>query len=189
MVNSDAFKYKNKIINNTYNVDSTHVPPGGDNRVPNPDYRANLSGKKSIELAIPLTYLGNFWRALNIPLISCEVSLELKWEKNCVITSIQREINLDGRNTEASTGATLAIDDCKLYVPVVTLSKDDEIKLLTNLKSGFKTEIIWNKYRSQSTTEAVNNNLNILINPTFTNVNKYRINIDHKRLQKQLIII
>ena len=45
-------------------------------------------------------------------------------------------------------------------------------KLLTNLKSGFKREIIWNKYRSQMTTEAVNNNLNILIDPTFTNVNR-----------------
>ena len=68
--------------------------------------------------------------------------------------------------------ATLAINDCKLYVPAVTLSKDDEIKLLTNLKSGFKREIIWNKYRSEMTTEAVNNNLNILIDPTFTNVNR-----------------
>ena len=65
----------------------------------------------------------------------------------------------------------LTINDCKLYVPAATLS-DDEIKLLTNLKSGFKREIIWNKYRSQMTTEAVNNNLNILIDPTFTNVNR-----------------
>ena len=100
------------------------------------------------------------------------MSLELKWNKNCIITSIQRELNLDGGNTEASTGATLAIKDCKLYIPVVTLSKDDEIKLLTNLKSGFKRKIIWNKYRSQMTTEEANNNLNILIGPTFTNVNR-----------------
>ena len=100
------------------------------------------------------------------------MSLKLKWNKNCIITSIQREINLDGGNTEASMGATLAINDCKLYVPVVTLSKDDEIKLLTNLKSGFKREIIWNKYRSQMTTEPINNNLNILVDSTFTNVNR-----------------
>ena len=71
-----------------------------------------------------------------------------------------------------TTGATLAINNCKLYVPVVTLSEDDEIKLLTNLKSGFKREIIWNKYRSQMATEAINNNLNILMDPTFTNVNR-----------------
>ena len=101
------------------------------------------------------------------------MSLELKWNKNCVITSQQIGENLDGENTAAPTNATLAINDCKLYIPAVTLSKDDEIKLLTtNLKSGFTREIEWNKYRSQITTEAINNNLNILIDPTFTNVNR-----------------
>ena len=83
-----------------------------------------------------------------MPLISCEVYLELKWDKNCIITSQEIGINLDGGNTAAPKGATLAINDCKLYIPVVTLSKDDEIKLLTNLKSGFTREIEWNKYRS-----------------------------------------
>ena len=95
----------------------------------------------------------------------------MKWNKTCVIASQQIGVNLDGGNTAAPTGARLTINDCKLYIPVVTLSKDDEIKLLTNLKSGFTREIIWNKYRSQMTTEAINNNLNILIDPTFTNVN------------------
>ena len=105
-------------------------------------------------------------------MISCEIPLELKWNKKCVITSQQIGVNLDGANTAAATNVTLSINDCKLYIPVVTLSKDDEIKLLTNLKSGFTREIIWNKYRSQMTTEAANNNLNILIDPTFTNVNR-----------------
>ena len=85
---SKAFKYKNKLIGNMYNVDSTIVPAAVGARVANPDYDTNNSGKKSIELAIPLKYLGNFWRTLNIPLISCEVSLELKWNKNCIITSV-----------------------------------------------------------------------------------------------------
>ena len=67
VVNSEAFKYKNKITGNTYNVDA-----GTD------EYDANKNSTQTIELAIPLKYLGNFWRALNIPLISCEVSLELK---------------------------------------------------------------------------------------------------------------
>ena len=172
VVNSNTFKYKDKIIENTSGDDSTMPDPAGGARIANPNYDANRSGKSDVELAIPLKYLGNFWRALNIPLINCEVSLELKWNKNCVITSQQIGINLDGRNTAAPTGATLAINYCKLYVPVVTLSKDDEIKLLTNLKSGFKREIIWNKYISQMSTEAIDNNLNILINPTFTNVNR-----------------
>ena len=161
VVNSNTFKYKNKIIGNTYNVNA-----GMDG------YDVNKNGTQEVELAIPLKYLGNFWRALNIPLISCEVSLELKWDKNCLINSLEQRDIGGGNRDNAPTGAALAINDCKLYVPAVTLSKDDEIKLLTNLKSGFKREIIWNKYRSQMTTEAVNNNLNILIDPTFTNVNR-----------------
>ena len=158
---SNTFKYKNKIIGNTYNVNV-----GADG------YDVNTNGTQEVELAIPLKYLGNFWRALNIPLISCEVPLELKWDKNCIITSLEQRDVGGGNRDNASTGATLPINDCKLYVPAVTLSKDDEIKLLTNLKSGFKREIIRNKYRSQMTTEAVNNNLKILIDPTFTNVNR-----------------
>ena len=161
VVNSNTFKYKNKIIGNTYDVDAGAQ-----------GYDVNKNGTQEVELAIPLKYLGNFWRALNIPLISCEVSLELKWDKNCVITSLEQRDIGGGNRDNTPTGATLAINDCKLYVPTVTLSNDDEIKLLTNLKSGFKREIIWNKYRSQMTTEAVNNNLNILIDPTFTNVNR-----------------
>ena len=161
VVNSEAFNYKNKIIGNTYNVNAD-----------DDGYDLNKNGTQEVELDIPLKYLGNFWRALNIPLINCEVSLELKWNKNCVITSLEQRDIGGGKRDNAPTGATLAINDCKLYVPEVTLSKDDEIKLLTNLKSGLKKEIIWNKYRSQMTTEAVNNNLNILIDPTFTNVNK-----------------
>ena len=164
VVNSEAFKYKNKITGNTYNVNA-----GADG------YDVNKNGTQKVELAIPLKYLGNFWRALNIPLISCEVSLELKWNKNFVITSLERRQVDAGPpvvRDNAPTGATLAINDCELYVPVVTLSNVDEIKLLTNLKSGFKREIIWNKYRSQMSTEEANNNLNILIDPIFTNVNR-----------------
>ena len=161
VVNSNTFKYKNKITGNTYDVDAGAQ-----------DYDVNKNGTQEVELAIPLKYLGNFWRALNIPLISCEVSLELKWDKNCVITSLEQRDIGGGNRDNSPTGATLTINDCKLYVPAVTLSKDDEIKLLTTLKSGFKREIIWNKYRSQMTAEAVNNNLNILIDPTFTNVNR-----------------
>ena len=177
VVNSNSFEYKNKIIGNTYNIDATipNLDPAtaaANPRVENPNYDVNKEGTKTIKLAIPLKYLDDFWRALNMPLISCEVSLELKWNKNCVITSLgRRQVEARPRNNEP-TGAPLEIDKCKLYVPVVTLSKDDEIKLLPNLKSGFKRDIIWNKYRLQMTTEAVNNNLNILIDPTFTNVNR-----------------
>ena len=127
VINSNTFKYKNKIAGNTYNVNAGAQ-----------GYHVNKNDTQEVELAIPLKYLGNFWRALNISLISCEVSLELKWDKNCVITSLEKRDIGGGNRDNAPTGATLAINDCKLYVPEVTLSKDDEIKLLTNLKSGFK---------------------------------------------------
>ena len=68
--------------------------------------------------------------------------------------------------------ATFQITDTKLYVPVVTLSKENDIKLLEQLKSGFKRTIKWNKYRSQMTIQPQNNNFNYLIDPTFTNVNR-----------------
>ena len=69
------------------------------------------------------------------------------------------------------TGLEFQIKDTKLYVPVVTLSKENDIKLLEKLKSGFKKTIKWNKYRSQMTIQNNNNNLNYLIDPTFTSVN------------------
>ena len=174
VINSNTFRYKNKIIGNTYNVNAGAQ-----------GYDLNKNGTQEVELAIPLKYLGNFRRALNIPLISCEVFLELKWDKNCVITSLEQRDIRGGNRDNAPTGATLAINDCKLYVPAVTLSNDDETKLLTNLKSGFKREIIWNKYRSQMGTEAVNNNLNILIDPTFTNVNRLFVLAYHNADDRQ----
>ena len=74
----------------------------------------NKNGTQEVELAIPLKYLGNFRRALNIPLISCEVSLELKWNKNCIITSLEQRDIGGGNRDNAPTGATLAITDSKL---------------------------------------------------------------------------
>ena len=70
------------------------------------------------------------------------------------------------------TGLQFQIKDTKLYVPVVTLSKESDIKLLEKLKSRFKRTIKWNKYRSQMTIQNNNNNLNYLIDPTFTNANR-----------------
>ena len=85
---------------------------------------------------VPLKYLSNFWRTLEMPLINCEVNLILTWSSTCVITD--------------STGAgTFKIDDIELYVPVVILSTQENTKLLQQLKSGFKRVINWNKYLSK----------------------------------------
>ena len=82
--------------------------------------------------------------------------------------------NAQGNNPAIVPPAELEfkITDTKLYVPVVSLSKENDIKLLEKLKSGFKRTIKWNKYRSKMTIQPQNNNLNCLIDPTFTNVKR-----------------
>ena len=98
VVHSNTFKYKNKITGNTYNVAEGAAGHNG-----------NREGKQEVELAIPLKYLGNFWRALKIALISCELFLDLKWNQNCVITSLeQRQVDAGPPVVNGTTtGATL----------------------------------------------------------------------------------
>ena len=76
VVESKSFKYKTSITGNTYEL----APDA-------PGYDPAKEGTKETEIAVPLKYLGNFWRSLDMPLINCEVSLTLIWDKNCVITS------------------------------------------------------------------------------------------------------
>ena len=77
---------------------------------------------------VSLKYLSNFWRTLGMPLINCEINLILTWSKKCVIAS----------NTAVNQGTTFAITDTKFYVPIVTLSTQDNAKLLQQLKSGLQ---------------------------------------------------
>ena len=119
------------------------------------DYRANFMEdgvthnnllKNDVKVVVPVKHLSNFWRSLNIPIINSEVELILTWIKNCVlIDKWTREANYDAdpnvykiNNPE---NAIFEIKDTKLYVPVVTLSKEDNIKHLGQLKSGFKRTI------------------------------------------------
>ena len=101
----------------------------------------------------------------------------MTWFKNCVLTEkLTREANYDADpdvyEIDNPENAIFEIKDTKLYVPVVTLSKENDVKLLEQLKSGFQQTIKWNKYRSQRSIPPLNNNLNYLIDPTFTNVNR-----------------
>ena len=114
-----------------------------------------------------------------MPLINCEVSLTLTWSENCVLTDITTQTaraaqgdNPARERIDAPTNATFKITDTKLYVPVVTLSTENDKKLLEQLRTGFKRTIKWNKYRSEMTNQTKNNNLNYLIDPTFTKVNR-----------------
>ena len=101
----------------------------------------------------------------------------MTWFKNCLlIDKSTREANYDTDpnvyEIDSPEDATFKITDIKLFVLVVALSKENDIKLLEQLKTGFKRTIKWNKYRSQMTIQPQNNNLNYLIDPTFTNVNR-----------------
>ena len=109
--------------------------------------------EKDVEIMVPLKYLNNFWRTLEIPLINCEVNLILTWPN--------------------STGAgTFEIRDTKLHVPVVTLSTQDNTKLLEQLNSGFKRTDSWNKYLSKPELLRQDPNLNHLVVPSFKGVNR-----------------
>ena len=74
-----------------------------------------------------------------MPLINCEINLILTWSTNCVFVS----------TSVINQNATFEITDTKLYVPVVTLSTQDNFKLLQQLNSGFKRVINWNRYISK----------------------------------------
>ena len=102
LARSESFKYNVKITGKTLNNGNT----------------------RDVEIIVPLKYLSNFWRTLEMPLINCEVNLILTWSKDCVITNSTSE-------------GKFAITETKLYVPVVTLSTKDNEKLLQQLKSGF----------------------------------------------------
>ena len=85
-------------------------------------------GKKDVEKMVPLKYLSNFWRTSEMSVSSCEISLQLKWSKKRIIVA----------GTENNQNPSFQINDTKLYVPVVTLSTQENIKLLKQLESVFK---------------------------------------------------
>ena len=123
---------RDEIINN---ADVTN-----DENAPSFKHKASLIGntenngrKNGVKIAVPLKYLRNFWRSLEMPLINCEVELSIKWYERCLLT--------------AATTATFEITDAKVYVPVVTLSIEDNSKFSKLLKEGFKRPIYWNEYK------------------------------------------
>ena len=111
---TDSFNFKTKITGQTNNDGETN----------------------GVEIMVPLKYLSNFWRTLEMALINCEVELILTWSADCVIIS----------TNVANQNPAFTITETHLYVPVVTLSTQDNPKLLPQLKSGFKRTISWNKY-------------------------------------------
>ena len=121
----------------------------------------NNGRRDVVEIMVPLKYLSNFWKILEMSLINCEVNLILTSADCAVIyTNVANHIT------------TFAITEGTLYVPVVTLSTKDDATLLTQLKSGFKRAISWNKYPSKPEWIAQNPNLNRLVEPGFQGANR-----------------
>ena len=119
---------------------TNNVDVANDDNAPSFKHKASLTGnteangtKTGVKIAVPLKYLSNFWRSLEMPLINCKVELSLKWYERCLLT--------------AATTAAFKITDAKLYVPIITLSIKDNSKLSKLLNEGFKRPIFWNEYK------------------------------------------
>ena len=124
-------------------------------------FKTKITGKTSDadNKKISLKYLSKFWRTLEMPLINCEINLILTSSEDCVISSAAGETKFK-------------VADTKLYVSVVSLSTQDNAKLLEQLKSGFKRTINWNKYQPKISPERQNLYLDFLIDPSFQGVNR-----------------
>ena len=127
--NSTSFKYK---VNLLGNIDAA-----------NPD-NARV-GRLNVKIVVPLKYLSNFFRSLQMPLINCKIKLNLTWKKECVLS------------TDADD-AIFIINDTKLYVPVVTLSKEDSKDFIEQQNKGFQRSIYWNEYKTKRQTGDANAN-------------------------------
>ena len=97
-----------------------------------------------MKIAVPLKYLSKFRRSLKMPLINCLIHLELNWTKDSVISAI--------------ADTTFKITNTKLYVPIITLSSKDNVKLVKLLEEGFKRPVYWNEYQTKIETRNLDNN-------------------------------
>ena len=108
--NAPSFKYKASIIGNV----------------------ENKGTKYGVKIAVPLKYLSNFWRPLEMLLMNCKIEFSLKWIEKGLLT--------------VANIAIFKITDAKLYVPIVTLSAEDNATHSTLISKRFKRTVYWNKY-------------------------------------------
>ena len=119
--NSPSFKYKLSLL-------EIPVAAGAGNNA-----HALLSNAK---IVVPLKYLSNICRSLEMPLINCKIHLELSWRNDCVMSNI-------------AVATTFKVTSTKLYVPIVTSSTKDNVNLRKQLNEGFKRSVYWNEYKSK----------------------------------------
>ena len=139
--NSSSFKYKINLLG-----DPVHA--GG-------------IARRNVKVVVPLNYLSNFFRSLQIPLINCKIKLNLTRKKECVLS------------TDAGA-AVFIINDTKLYIPVVTLSKEDNKDFIQQQNKGFQQSIYWHEYKTKEKDEDGNANVTkyISLDPSFQGVNR-----------------
>ena len=142
---SSSFKYKVSLLGNpvvSYNV-----------------------AKINVKFVVPLKYLSNFFRSLEMPLINCKIKLNLTWKKECVLSN-------DAGND------VFIINDTKMYVPVFTLSKEDNKDFIEQQNKGFQRSIYWNEYKTKEKNETVKDNnpativRDVTLDPSFQDVNR-----------------
>ena len=126
----------------------------------NPDVDGGIA-KRSVKIVVPLKYLSNFFRSLEMPLINCKFKLNLTWKKECILST-------DNGN------AVFIINDKKMFVPVVTLSKEDNKDFIEQQNKGFQRSVYWNEYKTKGVTENAdaNNFKYISLDPSFQGVNR-----------------
>ena len=122
---SVSFKYKSSIIGESTAVNNNRV-------------------FENVKIAVPLKYLSNFWRSLEMLLINCKIHLEFSWNKNCVMSTI--------------ADTTFKITSTKLYVPIITLSSKGNVKLVKLLEEGFKRPVYRNEYQTKIEARDLENN-------------------------------
>ena len=138
-------------------VDDNHIP----NNSLSFKYKSTfITNRNGVKIVVPLKYLSNFWRSLEMPLINCKVELSLQWDSNCVLSNLVRN-------------STFTITDAKLYVPFVLLSTEDNAKLSELLTEGFKSPVYYNKYKIvPNKTYDENDNIRELLHSSYQGVKR-----------------
>ena len=151
--NSTSFKYKAILLGKANDADG------------------NDRSLKNAKIVVPLKYLSNFFRSLEMPLINCKILLELNWNNNCVMHGGDTYV---GGDNNINRETTFQITSTKLYVPVVTLSTEDNKNLIKQLNEGFKRSVHWNEYQSKIETKAADNNnvTRFALDASFQGVNR-----------------
>ena len=130
------------------------------NLLVNPVVAGNVA-RRNVKVVVPLKYLSNLFRSLETPLINCKIKLNLTWKKECALSTDAGEV-------------IFIINNSKLYVPVVTLLKEDNKDFIEQQNKGFQRSIYWNEYKTKERNEDADVNVFNYINldPSFQGVNR-----------------